>query len=108
MFFAGAIDCLGGTGANNWATGVSGAAAFALPQTAHRIYLVADQTGVQWEMYAGASGPSFQTTAARGGFLNGPNVPNGPFSCVVGAQTTVAVFSATSGTRVRVFKAPNT
>lgn len=105
MFFAGAIDCPGGTGVNNFATGVSGAAAFALPASTQRIFLTADQSGVQWEMFT-ATGASFFTSAARGAFLNGPNVMNGPYDCITGGGTTVSVFSATNGTRVRVFKAP--
>jgi hypothetical protein len=105
MFFAGALDCPGGTGVNHYATGVSGAAAFSLPASMQRLFLVADQTGVQWEMTT-ATGISFFTSAARGAYLAGTGVMNGPYDCITGAQTTVSVFSLGNSTRVRVFKAP--
>jgi hypothetical protein len=113
VYYLGTIT--GASGAySNQQTGASGIGTFFIPPAVRALYLMASASGVLFELGAstgvtGAIGSTFQTTAARGAQLDGPNTIMGPFRCVStpNQSTVVSIFNSAGGfVSVRVYAAP--
>lgn len=109
MHFLGAIT--GSSGAfNNQQTGASGVgAAWIIPTSVKAIYLQPSASGLQFEVFrgTGATGSTYNTTAARGAFIGAANTLAGPFRVSGDCHTVVSIWNAAGGVlSVRVYAAP--
>lgn len=110
MYYLGSITAASGA-YNNQITGVSGIGTFVIPQAVRSLYLMPGQSGILLELgvASGTTGSTFQTTAARGAQLDGPNMISGPFPLVVGATVpgacaVVSIYNSQGGfVSVRVY-----
>lgn len=106
VYYLGTIT--GASGAySNAQTGASGIGTFAIPSTSRSLYLVSSASGVLAEFGATLG---FQTSAARGAQLDGPNTIMGPFRTVPGPSgygPTVSIYNSAGGfVSVRVYAGP--
>lgn len=100
MYLLGRIESPSGVARSNVQTGASGAPAFTI-NSAQKIYLVPDVTGVLWEMGV-ASG--FNTSPTRAAPLELGKL-NGPFPAATSTPI-VSVVLVTGGANVKVYGGP--
>lgn len=77
MYWLGAITGSSGF-ASNVATGPSGVGTFQIPQRTKEVYLQPSSTGIAFA-FGFATGASFSMAPNQQGYLDGPQLINGPF-----------------------------